>query len=46
MQYQNDKQGSKFLFLVIVILVVYLAAFNFDIKAAYDFTIENMFGLF
>ena len=45
MRYNNDKQGSKFLFLAIVIIVVYLAVFNFDIKAAYDFTVANMFGL-
>ncbi|HEY4527219.1 MAG TPA: hypothetical protein VJK53_05260 [Candidatus Paceibacterota bacterium] len=46
MKYQSDKQGSKFLFLAIVILLVYLAAFNFDLKAAYDFTVAHMFGLF
>ncbi|HEY4487590.1 MAG TPA: hypothetical protein VI483_02390 [Candidatus Paceibacterota bacterium] len=46
MQYSNDKHGSKFLFLIILILFAYLAAFNFDIEAAYLFTAQNMFAFF
>lgn len=46
MQFSDDKRGSKFLFLIILILFAYLAAFNFDIEAAYLFTAKNMFGFF
>ena len=46
MKYQSDKQGSKFIFIAIVILFVYVAEFNFDIGEAYRFTVDNMFGLF
>ena len=34
------------MFLVILILVVYLAAFDFDIERVYIFTAQNIFGFF
>ena len=42
MQYMADKQGSKLLFLTIIILFVYLAGFNFDVNAAYQYTVSQM----
>lgn len=46
MQYMSDKQGSKLLFLTIIILFVYLAGFNFDLNAAYQYTMNHLTGLF
>ncbi len=41
MRYENDKSGSKFLFIALFIIVLYLAFFNFDLRAAYTFTVAN-----
>lgn len=46
MKYSGDKQGSKFVFIAIVILFVYVAAFNFDIGEAYRATVASMGGWF
>ncbi len=42
MRYHNDKSGSKLLFFAIVVVFVYLAVFNFNIQAAYDFTVQGV----
>lgn len=36
MRYAEDKQGSKLLLMLIVALVIYLAFFDFDVRAAYE----------
>ena len=41
MKFRNDKSGSKFLLLTILILICYLALFKFDIERAYRFTITQ-----
>lgn len=46
MQYRDDKQGSKFTFIVILFLVLYLALFGFDVGAAYRFAYEGTIEFF
>lgn len=41
MKYRDDKSGSKFLLLAILILFGYLALFKFDMARAYHFTITQ-----
>ncbi len=46
MKYADDKQGSKFFFLAVIIIVPYLAVFGFNLKAAYVYTIKNAMDFF
>ena len=46
MKYSDDRQGSKLLFLTVVILGVYLAAFNFNVPAAAQYTIQQVQAVF
>ena len=45
MRYSDDRHGSKFLFLAIVIVVIYLAFFNFDAHSAYEYTLVQLRSL-
>ncbi|HVM73344.1 MAG TPA: hypothetical protein VMU13_00495 [Candidatus Paceibacterota bacterium] len=46
MQYRNDKQGSKVFFFFLLIVIVYAAFFNFNIPAAYTYTISSVGNFF
>ena len=46
MQYKDDKTGSKLLFFAIAFVVIYSAFFNFDLGAAYRFTIQSVHDFF
>jgi hypothetical protein len=46
MRYRDDKQGSKLLFFAIAIIIVYIAFFNFNIPAAYEYTVTSVEGFF
>jgi len=46
MDYRDDRRGSKFIFLAIIIVVLYLAFFNFDVRAAYDYTVFQIGSMF
>jgi len=48
MQYSDDRHGPKLFFLAFIVVGVYLAFFNFNIFAAYEYTaaqVGAMFGL-
>ncbi|KKW19961.1 MAG: hypothetical protein UY63_C0004G0046 [Parcubacteria group bacterium GW2011_GWA2_51_10] len=36
MKYEEDRRGSKIILILILVVVIYLAFFNFDIRAAFD----------
>lgn len=46
MRYSEEKHGSKLVFIAIIIVIIYLAFFNFNIEEAYKFTVENNVNLF
>ena len=46
MQFSHDKHGSKFLFIWLFIVVLYLGMFNFDIVAAYHYTVAGVIDFF
>lgn len=46
MQYHDDKQGSKAVFLIVIIIFIYLAFFDFDVKAALDAAIGAQIDFF
>ena len=45
MDYWDDRRGAKWLFLTLVVFGVYLAFFNFDLGAAYNYTLTQAGGL-
>ena len=46
MKYSDDRHGSKFLFLTVVVVVAYLAAFNFNVISATQYTIQQVQSVF
>lgn len=46
MRHRDDKGGSKFYFIAIIIVVFYLACFNFNLSAAYTFTVGGVQQMF
>jgi len=46
MEYRDDRHGPKLLFLAFLVVGVYLAFFNFDIRAAYEYTVAQVGGFF
>lgn len=41
MKYHDDKNGPKYFFLVVVVLFLYLAFFQFNIQTAYTYTVTQ-----
>jgi len=46
MRYRDDKRGPKILFLLLIIPIIYLAFFNFDISAALDAILAGQVDFF
>lgn len=46
MDHTSDKRGSKFFLIALVIVILYLSAFQFDLKKAYQYTIQQNIDTF
>ena len=46
MKYLDDRGGSKWLFITILVVFLYCSFFNFNIPAAYEYAVKSIENLF
>jgi hypothetical protein len=46
MKYSDSNNGSKLIFYAIVVILIYLAFFGFNIPAAYRYTVSSVVSIF